>query len=60
MKFKWESISETISDSVCCATHRAKVHGGWIVKDDVYIMPEGVSNSTIFIPDKDHKWRVDE
>lgn len=60
MKFKWEIIS----DGMLGDTMRAKIHGGWIVKHNLFgeESEEGgfsVATSMVFIPDPHHCWRID-
>lgn len=67
MKFEWEKIDETET----FATLRAKVIGGWIVKNEasfftasdcshnghsIAVRPS--MDSMIFIPDPEHKWEI--
>jgi hypothetical protein len=51
MKFEWERLDVN--------TCRAKVIGGWIIHsvggDDVT-----QSESMVFIPDQNHKWRIEK
>jgi hypothetical protein len=54
MKFMWQRIADTPP------TFRAKVFGGWAFRtfdvDDCNC--ESTTESMIFIPDPEHKWKV--
>ncbi len=67
MKFEWELLKR--SEDKISETWRAKVIGGWIIKefDCIYVdnLSRGsrdysLSNSIIFIPDKNHEWDLNE
>lgn len=49
--FKWEKLQQESSTG----TDRAKVFGGWILRDYDYI-DGGIS--MVFIPDPNHEWEV--
>lgn len=49
IEFKWENIEND--------TRRAKVIGGWIV-NSWYFTEEAISDTTVFVPDKYHKWKI--
>ena len=51
MSFEWEQIETH--------TRRAKVIGGWIVETVNYCAGKPVI-STIFIPDRKHKWEIEK
>ncbi len=61
MKFEWEEISE---DKESFITFRAKVHGGWLIKDlswfdhDEY-EATALSTALTFISDPNHEWSID-
>ncbi len=57
MIFEWEQISHVNGDS---CTERAKVLGGWLVKVIQFGLVNDSAMSVTFIPDKDHKWKVDK
>jgi hypothetical protein len=59
MKFEWEEIARADESGAYSYTYRAKVLGGWLVKERAGARASiSVSVSLVFIPDKDHKWRV--
>lgn len=53
--FEWEFIPNRYND-----TARAKVIGGWLVKEfaSTNDTPESVSIALVFIPDTHHLWQV--
>lgn len=56
MNFEWENIRCRWSD-----TYRAKVHGGWLVKEMSHsiwgvFFPIGIA--ICFVPDPNHKWEI--
>ncbi len=59
MKFEWEMLSRNEKHINGCVTERAKVIGGWIVRticwDGDY---QCQSESSVFIPDPEHKWKI--
>jgi hypothetical protein len=56
IEFRWEEIASSVTSGtgVVSKTKRAKVFGGWMVKD----YEEGAGTSMTFIPDPDHQWVV--
>jgi hypothetical protein len=60
MKFEWEYLNYSADeDGKRSWTERAKVHGGWIVKN-VTIIDYELSESTLLVPDQKHEWTIDE
>lgn len=62
MKFEWEYIER---EEDYWSTCRAKIHGGWIIKHNMYseVIDDGsysVSNSMVFVPDPHHCWSIDD
>lgn len=66
MKFEWELIFENKCGE---NSFRAKVFGGWIVKDQFFSEPADIdvsdccvstSESMIFIPDANHEWVIED
>lgn len=61
MKFEWEEIINFGE----CATLRAKVFGGWIVRTVSWTKRWGtdevqsLSESSVFVSDVDHEWEID-
>lgn len=55
MKFEWETIHATSNN--INITVRAKVIGGWIVKNRLITHNTPVMN-LVFIPDAEHKWEI--
>ena len=57
MKFQWEVIEDKFNAG---STYRAKVYGGWIVRvfDTDDCNTEIVSESMVFVPDPEHKWKI--
>lgn len=50
MKFEWQLIRSEWQE-----THRAKVHGGWLVKESSpSFFP--ILITICFVPDPNHKW----
>lgn len=70
MKFVWEKIWSKEQEKVFyCGTYRAKVHGGWVVRNwDLTMHPydgaannnHTVSESMVFIPDPNHNWKIEK
>ncbi len=60
MKIKWEDITSDWSENVRDYTERLKVFGGWIIRCRSVNYSDGaaLSESSVFIPDPDHKWVV--
>ncbi len=64
MKFKWENVykePENAFDGDCpdIQTHRAKVHGGWIVKiEKSNVETDNTEISVCFVPDPLHEWGI--
>jgi hypothetical protein len=58
VKFQWTVISKSGTCYNRTATYRAKVMGGWLVKDEVWPSLNVVSTSMVFISDKDHRWKI--
>lgn len=59
-KFEWEDISY---EEGFCITRRAKVFGGWLVKNESYDSEADIfaqSESMVFVPDPSHQWSVDK
>lgn len=59
MKFEWEQLSN--------GTVRAKVIGGWIVRNVTFIKGDGkknaaniLSESMVFVSDANYQWMVDK
>jgi len=70
MRFIWEEINslENRFGNVYMETFRAKVIGGWIVRQQILLDTEkeevseewaNCHNSMVFIPDPNHEWEVD-
>lgn len=58
MKFEWEIIFSNPGNSGS-ETARARVFGGWIVNNETWDgEKDSVSESSVFIPDSDHKWTI--
>lgn len=67
MKFKWELISKSSEfedkRGFAYATERAKVYGGWLIRNTRYFNFTGEENaceSMCFIQDHMHTWVIDE
>ncbi len=61
MKFEWELILNRGSGDQKQINSRAKVIGGWIVKDVYYDMDDDIdSRNIVFIPDPEHKWVIEQ
>lgn len=62
MKFEWETLISSDPDFSTGGhgTERAKVFGGWVLKHMCWCNEEHVqSESSVFIPDPDHKWELE-
>lgn len=69
MKFEWEKMWSKEEERVFyCATYRAKVFGGWVVRNwDLTMHPyptatntnHTVSESMVFVPDPNHEWVIE-
>lgn len=58
MKFEWELLNGSGEDNSGISTTRARVIGGWVVKD-LNWTPSSTSSSMVFIPDRDHEWEIE-
>lgn len=57
--FEWEDLISSIDDSSGFITCRAKVIGGWLVKNLVWDSVDKVqSESLVFLPDPKHEWEI--
>lgn len=65
MKFEWEVLYSDSDSSSGERITRAKVYGGWIVKnltwhEHLYEEQSGVqSESMVFIADPNHEWTIE-
>ena len=65
IEFRWEKIFDEIIAGRRKSTYRAKVLGGWLIKDERWDRSESqealetVSISTVFIQDSEHVWEVE-
>jgi len=71
MKVEWQEIhcTEDTMENVFMSTYRAKVIGGWIVRQEMLIDADrenihdgwsNVHNSMVFVPDPTHSWSIEE
>lgn len=62
MIFEWESISFFRGRNATALTGRAKVFGGWIVRNNTVdsISDKFISESMVFVPDPKHAWEITE
>jgi len=58
MKFQWELIDNGSQGANLSETTRLKVFGGWIVNHLMYFN-DCLSESSCFVPDKNHEWKID-
>jgi hypothetical protein len=58
MRFQWEIINKSSTTHNRTGTYRAKVMGGWLVRNEVWPSFDAVSTSMVFISDKDHRWKI--
>jgi hypothetical protein len=56
--FHWEKIDEDIGNKI--VTWRSKVFGGWVLKTETWHDNGGCSESSVFIPDLEHKWNLQD
>jgi len=55
LPWEWEMLDNHNSASV---TSRAKVYGGWIVHHS-FVSPKGsMTESMVFVPDREHAWTI--
>lgn len=60
MSLKWENIYLGSGYEGTTNTIRAKVFGGWLLNNCTYNQNRPMqSESMVFIPDPDHKWKID-
>lgn len=59
MKFEWQRLVGWNSHGEGDNTDRAKVHGGWIVRNTTWADTEQLSESMVFVPDINHEWTID-
>lgn len=67
MKFEWEKIAEIKIGNGADCTYRAKVHGGWLIKEIRYIIitekhaqvSQDSPDHLTFLPDPNHEWTID-
>jgi hypothetical protein len=59
IKFEWELIQDEWGDYTF-STYRAKVIGGWLIRNTVEVDEnnQSISTSIIFISDPEHKWEI--
>jgi hypothetical protein len=50
MEWEWEILDEF--------TKRAKVIGGWLIQHGSYTNKGSITESMVFVPDKDHDWTI--
>ena len=61
MKFEWERLVYNSYSRGGNSTIRAKVFGGWILRQLCWNKDDQVqSESMAFIPDKNHEWEIDK
>ncbi len=56
-KFEWENIFKVGGNKEVTLTLRAKVIGGWIVKN-IYYWEKVRSETMVFVPDSKHQWEI--
>ena len=49
----WEKIRSSMSKK---SMYRAKVPGGWIVREAYGSLKSGIALAMVFVPDPKHKW----
>ena len=49
----WEDIRSSMSKK---RMHRAKVPGGWLVREAYGNIKSGIALAMVFVPDTKHKW----
>lgn len=61
MKFEWEEISSSERGFIITQTCRAKVIGGWLVKNSIVFtgINTCISESTVFVEDPNHYWIIE-
>jgi len=59
IEFRWEEIFERNNSSCQFVTVRAKVIGGWIVRDSLCDIHSSIASSMAFVPDPDHEWTIE-
>jgi hypothetical protein len=58
-KFEWEKIFESKASNKKFMNFRARVIGGWLVKDIYFDEDKDVYSSTVtFVPDPHHRWEI--
>jgi hypothetical protein len=63
IKFTWEVVryvEDILEDGIIIweSTERAKVPGGWLIKDENYTPESGLASNMCFIADKKHEWQI--
>lgn len=58
IKFLWETINKIEGTDAFSITARAKVFGGWIVKNVSVVRGESYENM-LFIADSLHEWEIE-
>lgn len=60
LPFQWEKISENeAKEAGYTVTMRAKVIGGWLVKDGTEIVGRSITESMVFVADQHHEWQIE-
>ncbi len=59
MKFEWENILAIGTPHQATINLRAKVIGGWVLKN-IYYRGKLRYENMVFIPDPKHEWSIDE
>lgn len=60
MKFYWELLSEEAAHSYELQTNRAKIVGGWLLKESCIKYGGEAEINILFIEDKNHDWKIEE
>lgn len=60
MKFEWQELLKLGTDRISMRDFRAKVPGGWIVKEIYRNETDKIRTCTmVFIADYNHLWQID-
>jgi hypothetical protein len=50
IEWEWELLDEF--------TKRAKVIGGWVIEYGCHTNKGSITNTMVFVPDRDHEWAI--
>lgn len=55
-RFEWKW--EVLENNPATHTKRSKIVGGWLVHHSTVTTKGNISESMVFVPDRDHEWHI--